>query len=52
MPPAALAGDHFVALSAVRRLLVERADSALGRCRYIADLGARKVVHPINVARH
>ena len=50
-PPAALAGERVTALSAVRRLLVERADSVLGRCRYVADLGTHRVLQPILVAR-
>ena len=49
--PAALAGERVVALSAVRRLVTERADPLLGRCRYAADLGTRRVVQPILVAR-
>ena len=48
-PP--LAGERVVALSAVRRLAVERADPLLGRCRYVADLGARRVLQPVLVAR-
>jgi len=50
-PPAALAGGRVVALSAVRRLVAERTDPVLGRCRYTADLGARRVAQPILVAR-
>jgi len=50
-PPAALAGERVVALSAVRRLVAERADPLLGRCRYAADLGTRRVLQPILVAR-
>ncbi|MBW8904616.1 MAG: multicopper oxidase domain-containing protein, partial [Betaproteobacteria bacterium] len=40
-----------VALSDVQRLIVERADPIAGRCRYVADLGARQVAQPILVAR-
>lgn len=40
-----------VALGDVRRLIVERADPIAGRCRYVADLGARQVAQPILVAR-
>jgi FtsP/CotA-like multicopper oxidase with cupredoxin domain len=40
-----------VALADVRRLLVERADPITGRCRYVADLGARQVPQPILLAR-
>ena len=50
-PPIAAAGDRVVALTAVQRLTVERTDLLLGRCQYVADLGARKVVQPILVAR-
>ena len=50
-PPTALIGERVVALSAVRRLVVERVDPVLGRCRYVADLGTRQVAQPILVAR-
>jgi FtsP/CotA-like multicopper oxidase with cupredoxin domain len=40
-----------VPLSAVRRLIVERVDPLLGRCRYVADLGAQRIASPILVAR-
>jgi suppressor of ftsI/bilirubin oxidase len=50
-PPAALAGERVAALSAVRRLVIERTDPVLGRCRYLADLGTRRVLQPILVAR-
>jgi blue copper oxidase len=40
-----------VRLADVRRLLVERHDPLLGRCRYVADLGTRQVARPILVAR-
>jgi len=40
-----------VALADVRRLVVERADPIAGRCRYVADLGARQVPQPILLAR-
>ncbi len=40
-----------VALADVRRLVVERADPIAGRCRYLADLGARQVPQPILLAR-
>ena len=40
-----------VSLPDVRRLTVERVDPLLGRCRYVADLGARRVAQPILVAR-
>ncbi len=48
-PP--LAGERVVPLSTVRRLIVERADPVLGRCRYVADVGTRKIAQPILVAR-
>ena len=38
-------------LSAVRRLIVEHADAVLGRCRYVADLGGRRVAQPTLLAR-
>ena len=40
-----------VALAEIRRLVAERVDPVLGRCRYVADLGARRVAQPILVAR-
>ncbi len=49
-PRAALAPPQ-VALADVRRLVVERADPIAGRCRYVADLGARQVPQPILLAR-
>jgi FtsP/CotA-like multicopper oxidase with cupredoxin domain len=39
------------ALADVRRLIVERTDPIAGRCRYVADLGARQVAQPILWAR-
>jgi FtsP/CotA-like multicopper oxidase with cupredoxin domain len=50
-PPAALADDRVVSLAAVSRLVIERQDPVTGRCRYVADLGPRKVAQPIFVAR-
>jgi len=35
----------------VRRLIAERFDPIAGRCRYVADLGARQVVQPLLFAR-
>jgi FtsP/CotA-like multicopper oxidase with cupredoxin domain len=40
-----------VSLAEVRRLVAERIDPVAGRCRYVADLGARQVVQPILFAR-
>jgi blue copper oxidase len=40
-----------IALADVRRLVVERVDPIAGRCRYVADLGARRVAQPILWAR-
>jgi FtsP/CotA-like multicopper oxidase with cupredoxin domain len=40
-----------VALSDVRRLLVQRVDPIAGRCRFVADLGSRQVVQPVLFAR-
>jgi FtsP/CotA-like multicopper oxidase with cupredoxin domain len=40
-----------VSLSDVRRLVAERVDPIAGRCRYVADLGARQVAQPILYAR-
>lgn len=52
VPPfPALSGGAAVPLSAVRRLIVERGDPLLGRCRYLADLGGQQVAYPILVAR-
>ena len=45
------AAPGSVALADVRRLIVERTDPIAGRCRYVADLGARQVAQPILVAR-
>ena len=39
------------ALGEVRRLVVERLDPVAGRCRYVADLGARRVAQPVLWAR-
>src|SRR5687767_1016452 len=44
-------GGTAVPVTAIRRLLVERVDPLLGRCRYVADLGGRQVAQPILVAR-
>ncbi len=38
-------------LGAVRRVIVERSDPVLGRCRYVADLGGERVAYPMLVAR-
>ena len=35
----------------MRRIVVEREDSVLGRCRYVADTGAERIVRPLFVAR-
>jgi FtsP/CotA-like multicopper oxidase with cupredoxin domain len=45
------AGERAVGLAQIRRLLVERADPVSGRCRYVADLGARRVAQPVLFAR-
>lgn len=50
LPQAAGDGERVEA-TAVRRLIVERHDRLLGRCRYVADLGTRQVARPILVAR-
>src|SRR5205807_10449565 len=50
-PPASLSNERVTAFSAVRRLVVERTDPVLGRCRYVADLGEQQVTQPILVAR-
>ena len=47
----AVAGRQAVPLGAVRRLIVERSDAVLGRCRYVADLGGRRVAQPTLLAR-
>src|SRR5262245_61553891 len=49
--PRALSGSAITSLGDVRRLIVERADPFIGRCRYVADLGGRQVAYPILVAR-
>lgn len=43
--------SNTVALGTIRRLVVERVDPLLGRCRYVADLGDRRVAQPVVVAR-
>jgi FtsP/CotA-like multicopper oxidase with cupredoxin domain len=40
-----------VSLREVRRLIVERVDPVLGRCRYLADTGTMRVARPILLAR-
>lgn len=51
-PPAALAaGERLVALSSVRRLMVERTDPVLGRCRYVAVTETGRVAQPVLFAR-
>ena len=50
-PLPVLSGGAGTPLSAVRRLIVERVDPVIGRCRYAADLGGRQVANPILVAR-
>jgi len=47
----AIAGGRTVSLTTVRRIVVEREDSVLGRCRYVADTGAERIVRPLFVAR-
>ena len=39
------------ALQDVRRLVAERSDPVTGRCRYVAELGARRVAQPVLWAR-
>jgi FtsP/CotA-like multicopper oxidase with cupredoxin domain len=46
-----LATGNVVSLGAVRRLIAERVDPLLGRCRYVADVGGRRVAQPILLAR-
>ena len=48
--PAAGAGEA-VPIGALRRLIVERVDPVLGRCRYVADLGGRQISQPVLLAR-
>jgi suppressor of ftsI/bilirubin oxidase len=45
------ASSARTALGDVRRLVVERVDPIAGRCRYVADLGARQVAQPVLWAR-
>jgi blue copper oxidase len=40
-----------VSLADVRRLVAERVDPLAGRCRFVADLGTRRVAQPILFAR-
>jgi len=40
-----------VSLSDVKRLVAQRVDPIAGRCRYVADLGTRRVAQPILYAR-
>src|SRR2546422_7609622 len=51
LPKESAVAPPRVALADVRRLVVERADPIAGRCRYVADLGARRVPQPILLAR-
>jgi blue copper oxidase len=46
------AAPSRVALSELKRLIVERVDPIAGRCRYVAELGSGKVAQPILWARH
>ena len=45
------AGSQAVPISALRRLIVERVDPVLGRCRYVADVGGRQISQPVLLAR-
>jgi suppressor of ftsI/bilirubin oxidase len=47
----AIAGGRTVPLAAVRRIVVEREDPVLGRCRYVADTGAGRIARPVFLAR-
>lgn len=47
----AIAGGRTVLLSAVRRIVVEREDPVLGRCRYVADTGTDRITRPVFLAR-
>ena len=47
----AVSGGTVVPLDAIQRLAVEHSDPVLGRCRYVADLGSRRIANPIVVAR-
>lgn len=40
-----------VSLSDVKRLVAQRVDPIAGRCRYVADLGTRRLAQPILYAR-
>jgi len=51
LPKESAVAPPRVALADVRRLVVERADPIAGRCRYVADLGARGAPQPILFAR-
>jgi len=46
-----VAGRRTVPLGAVRRLIVERSDALLGRCRYVAEVGGQRVAQPTLIAR-
>ncbi len=55
-PPAArrvsaVGASEAVPIGAVRRLIVERVDPVLGRCRYVADVGGRQIAQPVLLAR-
>jgi FtsP/CotA-like multicopper oxidase with cupredoxin domain len=50
LPPRGVA-EPVVRLSAVRRLALERVDPVLGRCRYVADVGGRRIAQPILLAK-
>jgi len=47
----AIAGGRTVSLAAVQRIVVEREDPVLGRCRYVADTGAERIARPVFLAR-
>jgi suppressor of ftsI/bilirubin oxidase len=47
----AVAGSRTVALGALRRIVAERSDAVLGRCRYVAEAGGERIAMPIFQAR-
>jgi len=49
--PQVVSDGQRVDATSVRRLIVERHDPLLGRCRYVADLGSSLVTRPILAAR-
>ena len=46
-----LSGSPAVPLGAIRRLVIEHSDPVLGRCRYAADVGNKRIAQPLLMAK-